>query len=242
MPPRLYIPSPLTSGAVVELPTSASRHVQVLRLQPGQPLILFNGEGAEWAAEVVQMGRQVVTVRLGERHEVQRELPLAVTLALGMPANDRMDTVVEKAGELGAHALQPLVCERSVLRLQGERADKKQLHWQSVAAAASEQCGRARVTAVAPVRSLRDWLQGLPAVTAGELRLLLSPTAQQAWRLPPHDNSALLFLSGPEGGLTQTEEELALQCGFVATSLGPRVLRADTAPLAVLAAVALGVA
>jgi 16S rRNA (uracil1498-N3)-methyltransferase len=240
MPPRLHLAQPLTSGALIDLPASASRHVQVLRLQPGHALTLFNGEGGEWGAEVVQMGRQVVTVRLGEQSQPQRELPLAVTLALGMPANDRMDTVVEKAGELGAHALQPLMCERSVLRLQGERAQKKQAHWQSVAAAASEQCGRTRVTQVAAVSPLRDWLAALPAPPARELRLLLSPHAEQTWRLPPPEVSALLFLSGPEGGLTEAEELLARQCGFVATSLGPRVLRADTAPLAVLAAVALG--
>jgi 16S rRNA (uracil1498-N3)-methyltransferase len=239
MPPRFHVPLPFCSGSVVELPASTSRHVQVLRLQPGQAVILFNGEGGEWAAEVTQMGRQLVTVRLGERQEVQRELPLAVTLALGMPTNDRMDTVVEKAGELGAHALQPLVCERSVLRLQGERAEKKQAHWQSVAAAASEQCGRVRVTTVAPVRTLRDWLSALPAKPDIELRLLLSPHADQAWRLPEPGVAALLFLSGPEGGLTEAEEHLAQQCGFAAMSLGPRVLRADTAPLAVLAAVAL---
>jgi 16S rRNA (uracil1498-N3)-methyltransferase len=241
MPPRLYVSQPLHSGEQIDLPAGASRHVQVLRLQPGQALTLFNGQGGEWDAEVVQMGRQTVSVLLGPEHRPQRELRLPITLALGMPANDRMDTVVEKAGELGALCVQPLMCERSVLRLQGERAQKKQAHWQAVAASASEQCGRTMVTAIEAVRSVRDWLASLPKAPApGAQRWLLSPTSPTAW----HSDLAkpacsLLFLSGPEGGLSAEEEGLAQQQGFVPVSLGPRVLRADTAPLAVLAALAL---
>lgn len=240
MAPRLYLPLPLNGGDLLELPPGPSRHVQVLRLQPGAPLALFNGDGREWPAEVVQMGRQAVTVRLGEPSHPQRELGVAVTLALGMPANDRMDAVVEKAGELGAFCVQPLVCERSVLRLSGDRAAKKQAHWQSVAAAASEQCGRTRLTTIAQVLSLREWLAALPAAAEGESRRLLSLRASGAWGCPSPENApSLLFLSGPEGGLTQAEEDLALQCGFSAVLLGPRVLRADTAPISVLASVAL---
>lgn len=241
MPPRLYLPQLLHSGEQIDLPAGASRHVQVLRLQPGQALTLFNGQGGEWDAEVVQMGRQTVAVLVGREHRPQRELQLPITLALGMPANDRMDTVVEKAGELGAFCIQPLMCERSVLRLQGERAQKKQAHWQAVAASASEQCGRTSVTMIEGVRHVRDWLTSLPKVPAtGAQRWLLSPTSPTAWHPDlAKPASALLFLSGPEGGLSAEEEGLAQQQGFVPVSLGPRVLRADTAPLAVLAALAL---
>jgi 16S rRNA (uracil1498-N3)-methyltransferase len=241
MPPRLYLPQPLHSGEKIELPAGASRHVQVLRLQPGQALTLFNGQGGEWEAEVLQMGRQTVSVLLGHEHRPQRELQLPITLALGMPANDRMDGVVEKAGELGAFCIQPLMCERSVLRLQGERAQKKQSHWQAVAAAASEQCGRTSVTVIEPVRNLRDWLVSLPKELAPDTqRWLLSPTSLDAWRPDlAKPASSLFFLSGPEGGLSAEEEDLARQQGFTPVSLGPRVLRADTAPLAVLAALAL---
>jgi 16S rRNA (uracil1498-N3)-methyltransferase len=241
MPPRLYLPQPLHSGEKIELPAGASRHVQVLRLQPGQALTLFNGQDGEWEAEVVQMGRQTVVVLVGQEHRPQRELRLPITLALGMPANDRMDTVVEKAGELGALCIQPLMCERSVLRLQGERAQKKQAHWQAVAAAASEQCGRTSVTAIEAVRSVRDWLASLAkAPTPDAQRWLLSPTSPKAWHPDlAQSASSLLFLSGPEGGLSSEEEELARQQGFTPVSLGPRILRADTAPLAVLAALAL---
>jgi 16S rRNA (uracil1498-N3)-methyltransferase len=240
MPPRLYLPQALHSGDDIDLPAGASRHVQVLRLQPGHALTLFNGQGNEWDAEVLQMGRHTVTVRVGHEHRPQRELKLAVTLALGVPANDRMDTVVEKAGELGADCIQPLMCERSVLRLQGERAHKKQAHWQAVAAAASEQCGRTTVTAIATVRPIGDWLASLPAATHPAQRWLLSPSAQTVWHPGlAQPASSLLFLSGPEGGLSGQEEDLARQQGFIPVSLGPRVLRADTAPLAVLAALAL---
>jgi 16S rRNA (uracil1498-N3)-methyltransferase len=241
MPPRLYLPQPLHSGEQLELPAGASRHVQVLRLQPGQSLTLFNGQGGEWDATVIQMGRQTVAVRLGQEHNPQRELQLAVTLALGMPANDRMDSVVEKAGELGATCIQPLMCERSVLRLHGERAQKKRAHWQAVAASASEQCGRTSVTLIEPVRSIKEWLTSLSKKAESDAqRWLLSPSSKEAWHADAaKPASSLLFLSGPEGGLSAEEETLAQQQGFMPVSLGPRVLRADTAPLAVLAALAL---
>jgi 16S rRNA (uracil1498-N3)-methyltransferase len=168
---------------------------------------------------------------------VDRELPLQVQLAVGMPANERMDTLVEKATELGAALLQPLECERAVLRLAGERATRKQLHWQAVAEAACEQCGRARVPQVAPVQHLLPWLAALPAPGPGALRLLLSPAEDSAplqASVPPLTRQ-VLALSGPEGGLSAAEETAALRAGFVRVGLGPRVLRADTAPLALLA-------
>ena len=231
MPPRFHVAEPMQAGLELSLPPGAARHVQVLRLQPGDPLTLFNGEGGEWLAEVVQMGRSEVRVRPQSHVAIDRELAIQVTLALGMPANERMDALVEKATELGVAAIQPLMTERSVLRLSGERADKKQVHWQGVAAAASEQCGRTRVPVIAPVRSLADWLRGLPP-TDGR-RFVLSLRTPEP--LEAKAGGALTFLSGPEGGLSEAEEAAAAACGFVPASLGPRVLRADTAPLAVLA-------
>jgi 16S rRNA (uracil1498-N3)-methyltransferase len=135
--PRFYCPAPLQSDGLLSLPAQAARHVQVLRLQPGQALTLFNGEGGEFEATVTQMGRSEVTVRVGQHHQLDRAVQRPVTLALGMPANERMDWLVEKATELGVTALQPLMSERSVLRLSGERAEKKLAHWHSVAVAAS---------------------------------------------------------------------------------------------------------
>lgn len=236
-PPRLHVDLPLQAGAQLRLPEGAARHVQVLRLQPGDALTLFDGRGGEWSAAVLAMGRQTVDVRVGAHAPVSRELARVVTLALGMPANDRMDTLVEKACELGVAAIQPLVCERSVLRLAGERAQKKVQHWQAVAVAAAEQSGRTRVPQIAPVRGLPDWLDSLRDDDEA-WRLLLSlrdaqPLPREAGREP------VLALSGPEGGLSEAEEALARARGFVPVTLGPRVLRADTAPLALLAHLAI---
>jgi 16S rRNA (uracil1498-N3)-methyltransferase len=240
--PRFYCPAPLQPDALLSLPAQAARHVQVLRLQPGQALTLFNGEGGEFAATVTQMGRSEVQVRIGAHQPLDRAPCRAVTLALGMPANERMDWLVEKATELGVSGLQPLMTERSVLRLSGERAEKKMAHWHSVSVAASEQCGGNRVPQLQPVSTLAAWLAQLP-VTGGGARLLLSlqppcqalrhVAAQWAPDLP------ITLLSGPEGGLSPAEEAAALAHGFVAVSLGQRTLRAETAALAALAALLL---
>lgn len=220
------------------LPPATVRHVQVLRLQPGDAITLFDGSGGEWRACIAQMGRSSVTVQVTEHLAISRELGVEVTLALGVPTNDRMDSVVEKATELGVAVIQPLLCERSVLRLSGERAEKKVAHWQAVATAASEQCGRTRVPLVQPVRGLPAWLATLPANAAGRRHLLsLRDGAPGLGCAPLADR--LLFLSGPEGGLSEAEESAAMQAGFEPTSLGARVLRADTAPLAVMAVLGL---
>ena len=233
---RLYVDAPLAAGQRLDLPPGPARHAQVRRVQPGDALLLFDGRGGEWQARVQAMGRQSVQVELLAHAAVDRELRPRVTLALGMPANERMDWLVEKATELGAAALQPLLCERSVLRLQGERAERKREHWQAQAVAATEQCGRTQLPVVQPVRRLADWLHGLPA---GGVRWLLSPQAASPPARPAAD-AALLVLSGPEGGLSADEERAARAAGFDAVQLGPRVLRAETAPLAVLAWLALG--
>lgn len=236
--PRFFVDTPLAAPGEITLPPGAARHVQVLRLQPGDALTLFDGSGPEWRAEVTAMGRSDVRVDLIAAEQPQRELARAVTLAVVMPANDRMDFLVEKATELGAAALQPLVSERSVLRLAGERADKKRAHWQGVAIAAAEQSGRTVPLRVEPVMPLAAWLSALPAPTDDEWRGLLSPRAAQP--LQAFAARRALFLSGPEGGLSDAEEDAARACGFAAITLGPRILRADTAPLAVLSWLALG--
>ena len=233
MPPRLFVDQPLRSGDTFALPPGPARHVQVLRLQPGAALTLFDGAGGEWDATVTQMGRSEVSVQLHALTDVNRELSLHVTLALGMPANERMDTVVEKATELGVAVIQPLVCERSVLRLSAERAQKKVAHWQAVALSACEQSGRTRVPQVAEVRTLTQWLQALPSTDAA--RWMLSLRAAPAVADMPALTGQMLCLSGPEGGLSPAEEDAAREAGFAPVSLGPRVLRADTAPLALLA-------
>ena len=236
MSPRLHVDRPLHPGATLTLPATAARHVQVLRLQPGSVLCLFNGAGGEWSAQVTRIGRDAVDVEVGEHVAIERELPIGVTLALGMPANERMDDLVEKATELGAAAIQPLVCARSVLRLEGERAQRRWLRWHAIVVAACEQSGRNRLPEIHPVRRLDAWLAALPDDPGGADRLLLSPQAPAAAAPPARRDT--VCLSGPEGGLDAAEEALALKRGFRCWSLGARVLRADTAPLALLAGLA----
>ena len=240
--PRLYVEAPLAGlgeGAEFELPPGAARHVQVLRLQPGGVAALFDGSDFDWPAEILAMGRSSVRVRLGVPRRVERELAHAVTLALAMPANDRMDGIVEKATELGVAAIQPLMSERSVLRLSGDRAEKKRAHWHGVAVAACEQSGRSVVPAIEPVRSLAEWLGAL-GDSVGTRRWLLSPVAAEPIaQRAAEPGASTLVLSGPEGGLSAAEEDAARARGFVALQLGPRILRADTAPLAVLGWLAL---
>lgn len=235
--PRFFVDQALAQPGEITLPPGAARHVQVLRLQPGDALTLFDGSGPEWRAEVTAMGRSEVRVNLLEAFEPGRELARAVTLAVVMPANDRMDFLVEKATELGAAVVQPLMGERSVLRLSGERADKKCAHWQGVAIAAAEQSGRAVPARIAPVQTLAAWLAALPAPAEGEWRGVLSPRAVQP--LPGLAARRVTLLSGPEGGLSDAEVAAAEGRGFAPVSLGPRILRADTAPLAVLSWLAL---
>ena len=253
--PRFFCPAPLHTGDLLELPAGAARHVQVLRLQPGDRITLFNhgpgwvqgstaSPGGEFEATVTQMGRSNVQVQVGAHHAVEREAARAVHIAIAMPANDRMDWLVEKATELGVASIQPLMSERSVLRLSGERADKKTAHWQSVAVSACEQCGGNRVPLLHPVATLAHWLRALPAGAAEgagaapAARLLLSlregSRPLRAW-LAADAAPAAIFLSGPEGGLSAAEEDAALACGFAPVSLGARVLRAETAALTALA-------
>jgi 16S rRNA (uracil1498-N3)-methyltransferase len=245
MNPRFHVGLPLQAHQQLSLPASAARHVQVLRLQPGASIILFNGDAGEWHAEVLRMGRNDVEVSVLSHQPAQREMQLRVSLAVVMPANDRMDGLVEKATELGVAAIQPLMSDRSVLRLNGDRAQKKVSHWQGVAVAACEQSGRTHVPKIGDVMSVSDWLKSLGPVGETEWRGVLSLRDAQPWQAVQTQLVAatqVRFLSGPEGGLTETEEGLARQHGFIATSLGPRVLRADTAPLAVLAALSLSTA
>jgi 16S rRNA (uracil1498-N3)-methyltransferase len=228
--PRFYCPAPLAIGATLDLPAGPARHVQVLRMQPGQSITLFNGQGGEFEATIERMGRSDVAVSVTSHDPVEREAARAVHIVLAMPANDRMDWLVEKAAELGVASIQPLVAERSVLRLSGERADKKRAHWHAVGVAACEQSGRNRVPEVHPVRSFADWV----ATAEAGLLLSLRPGSQPMLHAVPA-TGPIHFLSGPEGGLSPGEEDAAIARGYRPVTLANRVLRAETAPLAALA-------
>jgi 16S rRNA (uracil1498-N3)-methyltransferase len=243
--PRIFVPLALHAGELLSLPAAAARHVQVLRFQPGQALTLFNGEGGEFGATVQRMGKSDVSVNVGAHAAVEREAARPLHLAVALMANERMDWLVEKATELGAASLQPLITSRCVLRLQGERADKRIARWELAVIAACEQCGRNRLLRIQPIQSLGDWLKTPAALSSnGGARALLSlasaavSAAQLGSSLAPHQ--PLTLLSGPEGGLSEAEEAQAITAGFAPVSLGPRVLRAETA--AVAAAAVFGVA
>jgi len=237
---RLYVDSPLSADLAFALPEDAARHVQVRRLQPGDALCLFDGRGGEWQAQVTRMGKRDVDVQVLAHAAVDREPPFALEIALGMPANERMDALVEKATELGAVAIQPLQTERSVLRLDAARAAKRVAHWQAVAVSAAEQSGRTRVPVVAPVATLSAWLASLPEAGPPGGRFVMSTGSAPALArvVAGPSSGRWLALSGPEGGLAADEEAAAVARGFARISLGGLVLRADTAPLAWLAQMA----
>ena len=252
--PRIYCSTRLSQHATLDLPTDAAKHCQVLRLQPQDHLTLFDGFGGEYQARVIEMGRQSVCVEVQNFDPIERENKHQVHLIVGMPANERMDWLVEKATELGVARITPLMTERSVVRLSGERADKKQAHWQAIAASACEQCGRNRVPTIDAPQRLDAWLASVAALKAHKAVLSLHDSTQglRKWAAScsPVTLSAAgalgagndvglantannwLLLNGPEGGLSDPEDALARSHGFAAVSLGERVLRSETAALA----------
>ena len=246
--PRFHCPTALIPGEALNLPSGTARHVQVLRLQPNDEITLFNGQGGEFKAVVTQMGRSDVSVRVGEQNHIERELNIGVHLWSGITANERMDWLLEKATELGAITLLPITAERSVLKLKGERADKKLAHWQAIAVASSEQCGRNRVLQVGTPVNLSQAIAQASVLTAQASRWVLSlapgtrslQEMMQTLKTSKDESSSktseIILLSGPEGGLSPAEEAQAIAAGFVPVSLGNRVLRAETAPVAVLSA------
>jgi 16S rRNA (uracil1498-N3)-methyltransferase len=215
------------------LPPSVFHHaVRVRRLRSGDALMLFDGEGREALARLEVVGRDAAEARIAHVAAVERESPLVVALLQGVSSGDRMDYTLQKAVELGAAAIVPVATERSIVRLAGERAEKRHAHWREVVVAACEQCGRNRVPSVAPLRRLDEAL----ADARGSMGLVLSTAATRRLRDLARPAAAVTLLAGPEGGLAPHETALALRFGFEPLSLGPRVLRTETAAVAALAA------
>jgi 16S rRNA (uracil1498-N3)-methyltransferase len=236
--PRFHCPQPLVPGSIVDLPEAVAHHLHVVRQQSGDELVLFNGNGGQVRARLVEIGKRRASAEILAFDVIDVELPFHVTLAQGLPEGSKMDWIVEKAVELGVAAIQPLAAQRSVVRLSGERADKRLAHWQAVVVSASEQCGRNRLADVAPVQDVNRWLAEPGAGT----RILLSPRADASlaqWTrtTAPQD---VTLLVGPEGGFTEQEDDAARAAGALALSMGPRVLRTETAGLAALAILAAG--
>lgn len=223
---RFYCPLPLVSGQVVDLPPTAARHVQVLRMQPGESITLFNGQGGEYSASITAMGKKTVDVQVGERSAAERESTLQLVLVQAVSASERMDYTIQKATELGVTRIVPVYSQYCQQRMSGERADKRLAHWRAVAQAACEQCERTRVPQIDAVITLEKWLA---QPLAAALKLLLSPVgAMRAGELPAAAASAAVLV-GPEGGLSPDEEAAARAAGYQAIILGPRVLRTETA-------------
>ncbi len=233
---RIHCHRPLRPGAIVSLSESAAAHVsRVLRLGPGDELTLFDGEGCEYPAKIVDARGIVVRVQTGECCSVDRESPLHLTLVQGISRGERMDWVVQKATELGVAEIVPLLTERSVVRLNGSQAERKREHWLGVAIAACEQCGRNRLPRIHAPLEFGGWLATCPAEG---VRILLDASGGGSPRdVKPHARAILLI--GPEGGLSKGERAATFAAGFQAMRLGPRVLRTETAAIAALTALQL---
>lgn len=232
MPARFHCPLPLVPDQPLRLPADVAHHaLRVLRLRTGEEVAVFDGAGTEYLGELIQLDGDAA-VRLHTRVEGEREAPLRVTLVQALAVADKMDWIVQKAVELGAAAVQPVEAERCVLKLAGDRAGKRISHWRQVAVSAAEQCGRRHLCEVGELQRLPDWL-ARPA--SGE-RWILAPQGGQKLSDMPRPEGAVALLVGPEGGWSDKELAAARAAGCKPVSLGPRVLRTETAGLAAVAA------
>lgn len=231
--PRFFYPQPLALGTTITLPEAVAHHVQVLRLAPGQAVTLFNGEGGEYTALLASIEKRRVCAEVKAFTPRDAELPFAVTLAQALPEASKMDWIVEKAIELGASCIQPLAAQRCVVRLSAERAARRHAHWHGIIVAASEQSGRNRLAHLAELDEYSQW------ITQQDLhrRIILTPRADLSladWARHQAPQAVTLVI-GPEGGLCEAEEQAAQRHGALALSIGPRILRTETAGLAALA-------
>jgi 16S rRNA (uracil1498-N3)-methyltransferase len=232
---RLHIDQALNVGAELPLPAQAGEHaVRVLRLAAGDPLTLFNGDGCDYTATILAIGKREVSVRIDAKLGLSNESPLALTLAQGIARGDKMDLIVQKATELGVARLVPLLTERSEVKLDAVRSEKRLLHWRAVAASACEQSGRARVPQITPALPLGKWLDEL--TDDGAVRLALLPEATRSARELRFGAAGGVLVVGPEGGLGERDIGALHAANFEGLRLGPRILRTETAGLAALAA------
>ncbi|MBY0572985.1 MAG: 16S rRNA (uracil(1498)-N(3))-methyltransferase [Undibacterium sp.] len=230
--PRFFCPLPLALGAHINLPSDSTHHIFVLRLQVGDTIELFNGEGGSYIASLTEISKKSASAEVKVFLPEEYELPFNLTLAQGLPEGSKMDWIIEKAVELGVSGIQPLGAQRSVVRLNPERAEKKLSHWRGIVVSATEQCGRRRLAHVAELIEAKKWLSQHDM----HKRVLLSPrsTTSLADWARHQAAQAICLMVGPEGGFSDDEEQLAIQHGAIALSMGPRVLRTETAGLAAI--------
>ncbi|HYN76823.1 MAG TPA: 16S rRNA (uracil(1498)-N(3))-methyltransferase [Lamprocystis sp. (in: g-proteobacteria)] len=229
--PRVYLDHPLVPGTELRLPDGPARHLtQVLRLGAGDPLQCFNGDGRDRAARVTAIGRQGLRLTVGAAGESEPAPALTIQLAIGISRGERMDFAIQKAVELGVAGIRPLFTERSMVQLRDVRLERRHGHWQGILIGACEQSGRRRLPTLEPALSFSDWLATQPPGV-----LLLDPTAPLALAQLAPPTAPVTLLVGPEGGLSAAERARAAAQGIQGVRLGPRILRAETAPLAAIA-------
>lgn len=233
---RVYVDAPLAAGATVALAEAAAGHLlRVLRLGVGDACVLFNGDGFDYPARIASAGKREASVEVGQPRLAGTESTLQVVLVQAVARGEKMDWIVQKGTELGVAGIVPVLSERTEVKLDAERADKRVAHWQGVAIAACEQCGRARVPAIAPPQPLASALAALPP---GAARLILDPEADSSSldALALARDATVCIAIGPEGGWSPRDLGQLEAAGFNSLRLGPRVLRTETAGIAAIAA------
>ena len=235
--PRFFsaspLPRPFKPHATLGVSEAVARHLQVLRIATGDSLTLFDGEGGEFAATVVHIGKRDATVTLTAFDPIEREAPIRIRLVQALAASDKMDLIVQKAVELGVTEIAPIATARATLKLDAERAVKRVLHWRAIAVAACEQCGRNRVPVVHGLQTFNQWSQDHQGVS-----MLLDPRAEKPLLAIVDATKPITLLVGPEGGFSDEEIAHAAAHGVIPAKFGPRLLRTETAGLAAIAAIA----
>ena len=231
---RVFVETALAPGAQIEAGGTAAAHMaRVLRLVAGDPVTVFNGDGNDYPARIVAIRGSRVDIEVLEQRQARPESPLALTLVQGVARAERMDLIVQKATELGVASIQPVVTTRSVVRLDAKTTERKLSHWRGIVIAACEQCGRARLPAIAEPLPLPEWLAR--PIPPSVRRLQLAIDALESLASAAAGAGAIELLIGPEGGLEESERKSATSAGFRGCAIGPRVLRTETAALAALA-------
>lgn len=241
-PPRFFVDCHLTPTSVIELEIDIVRHIQVLRLVIGDQITVFNGQGGEYRSTLIDIQKKSATIQINAFVDANLEPPYSLTLAQGIAGGDKMDWIIEKAVELGVSQFQPLQMDKCVVRLSAERAEKRLSHWRAIVQAASEQCGRNQLMKILPVQAYSRWLVDSQSAIADKAfnpqRILLSPRGVLKIDdcLRNENSQHVILLIGPEGGLTEVEEAAAFAADWQGLSLGPRILRTETAGMAMVAA------
>ncbi|OHX12305.1 16S rRNA (uracil(1498)-N(3))-methyltransferase [Chromobacterium sphagni] len=231
--PRFYLDADLQVGQQLSLPDAVVRHVQVLRLNAGDAITLFNGKGGEYQATLNSVQKRDAQCLIEHCDQVSRETPLWLGLAQGISSGDKMEFTLQKGVEMGVSQFQPLAAGRSVVKLSGERADKRVARWQEIVISACEQSGRNTIPQVLPILTLNEWLAQPQQV---DIRLILSPRGDRSLAELSAKPVRSWLMVGPEGGFSGLEEDAALAAGWTPLRLGPRILRTETAALAAVAA------